>query len=376
MNFELNTTALALQQEARQYAQDTLAPLAAQRDAQHIVPFEQLNAMANKGWMGINVPIEDGGMGKGVVPYSLAITEIARQDAAVAVIMSVNNMVAEVLNTFGTPAQKAQFMTPLLEGKFSAGSFCLSEPGSGSDAAGMLTRAEKTDEGWVLDGTKSWITSGQHAGVFIVWAKARIDGEDQGITVFAVDPNSEGISVGKPEEKMGQCGSDTVTLTFEQVKLPEDAVMGQIGKGFRIAMMALDGGRIGVSSLALGIAERALALGLERTKNASNQQHHAEYEALAADVEAARMLILRAAWLKQQGDRPFTQEASMAKVFATELASRASETVLGWFSLEGYTRGLAAIERLVRDARVTRIYEGTSEIQRIVIARQIMKQAV
>lgn len=377
MNLTLSEDALAVQQQARDFATQRLRPHAIARDLSHALPLEQLNALAKKGMMGINCDPKYGGLGAGVVPYALTIMELGKEDASVGVVTSVNNMVAEVLQTFATEEQKQQYLVPLLKGDSSAGSFCLSEPGSGSDAAGMLTRATKVEGGWVIDGTKSWITSGQHAGVFIVWAQARDGDEELGISVFLVDPASEGVGVGVPERKMGQKGSDTVTLTFDQVRVADDAVFGQLGRGFKIAMMALDGGRIGVSALAWGIAFKALeeARVLFDKTGAPSHDVQAQLDALDADLEAARLMILHAAWLKNRGERAFTQEASMAKVFTTELASRAAEQALAWFGPQVHVRGTHTLERLVRDARVTRIYEGTSEIQRIVIARHIIKNA-
>jgi len=379
MNFEFDETQQMIQDMARRFADEQLRPKAAERDASHAYPIEELAALASLGLMGVNVPAELGGAEAGVISYSLAVTEIARGDASVAVTMSVNNMVAEVLTEFGTEEHRATYVPKLTSGEAVAGSFCLSEPGAGSDPQGMLTRARRTDSGWVLNGTKAWITSGSNAGVFIVWAKTEVDGKDR-LSAFVVDPASPGISVGKPEEKMGQRASDTVTLTFEDVQLDEGAVLGELGKGMRIAMTALDGGRVGIASLALGLAAEALEVSrqyvTERTqfgkRLADFQNTQFKLADMATELEAARLLTMQSAWLKEQGDRRFTREASMAKLFASELASRAADQAIQFFGGYGYTTEYPA-ERLWRDARVTRIYEGTSEIQRIVIAREVLK---
>ncbi len=381
MRFDLDEIQTAVQASARRFANDRLRPAAAARDREHTFPTEELRALAKLGLMGMNISADYGGSEVGVVAYSLAITEIARADASVAVTVSVNNMVAEVLAAFGSPEQRARHIPAMTSGDYAAGSFCLSEPGSGSDAAAMTTRARRTDRGWVLDGAKSWITSGTYAGVYLVWARTQLpDGADR-VSAFVVDPQLPGITRGKPEEKMGQRGSDTIPVTFEGVELPEDALLGELGQGFKIAMMALDGGRIGVASLALGLGQEALhqALAYTQTREQFGQklsQFQATQFKLAdmgTELEAAQLLTQRAAWLKQQGDRKFTRQASMAKVYATETAWRVCDHALQLFGGYGYTQEYP-VERLLRDARVTRIYEGTSEVQRIVIARELLGQ--
>lgn len=377
MELGLTQTQLKVRDLARDFAQRELAPKASERDLAHTFPADELSALANQGMMGMNIRAEYGGSQWGVIAYSHAITELAREDASVGVIVSVNNMVGEVLQEFGSDAQRAAHIPKMTSGQYKAGSFCLSEPGSGSDAAGMLTRAVRTEEGWTLNGTKSWITSGTHAGVYLVWAKTEMDSGEDRISAFLVDPKAEGVSVGRPEEKMGQCGSDTVTLTFEDVKLPADAMLGLPGQGFKIAMMALDGGRIGVASLALGLAEAAAAQWRAHLEAGHRATPGLGQEALTealAQIEEARALILRAAWLKDLKRGGFTREASQAKVFTTELATRVCEQAVNALGVAGSAPG-SVCERLVRDARVTRIYEGTSEIQRVVIARELMRRA-
>lgn len=377
MNFEPTETQLLVRDTAKRFADATLRPASAGRDKSHEFPFEELSNMAQMGLMGVNIRAEYGGSEAGVVAYSLAVSEIARGDASVAVTMCVNNMVAEVIQEFGTEDQRQQHIPRLTSGDYVAGSFCLSEPGSGSDAAGMATMARSTDAGFVLNGTKAWITSGAHAGVYIVWARVDAGGKES-ISAFLVDPTLDGISVGAPEEKMGQNGSNTVSLTFEDVEIPEDALLGERGEGFKIAMMALDGGRIGIASQALGIAREAAYVAI-----AYSQERHqfgkplSRFQAtqfkiadMTVQLDAAEALTLKAAWLKEHG-RAFTREASIAKLYSSEMACRVCDEAIQIHGGYGYSQEYP-VERLARDVRVTRIYEGTSEIQRIVIARDVL----
>lgn len=353
---------------AREIARTTLRPDALRCDEEAQFPLTSLSQLAGRGLMGVNIASELGGLDAGVIAYSLAITEISAGDPAVAVTMAVNNMVSEVIQEFGTPSQKEAFIPRMTSGEFSSGSFCLSEPGSGSDAAGMRTRAEKTTDGWVITGTKAWITSGEFAGVFLVWAKTA----DDEISLFLVEPSAEGISVGPPEEKMGQHASNTVALSFDGVRVAEDALLGTRGQGFPIAMMALDGGRIGIASQSLGIADGALALTKELPELST-----AELLPLRARLEAARTMTWRAAWLKEQGEQRFSREASMAKLTASEVCNEIVSTLLAHWpasSEPAHNQDLALLLKFVRDARVTRIYEGTSEIQRVVIARDLIRR--
>jgi hypothetical protein len=378
MNFELRPHQIDVRDTARDVANDLLRPQVDQRDREHAFPEETLHAMAQRGLMGVNVSEDWGGWDHGVVSYSLAITEVARADAAVAVTMAVNNMVAEIIEAFGTDAQKEAHLTRLTEGDYSSGSFCLSEPGAGSDPAGMRTRAVKTDNGWRINGTKAWITSGDYAGVYIVWAQTEVNGEDR-ITAFVVDPNRPGISTGKPEKKMGQHGSNTVSVTFDEVEVPHDALLGELGRGFRIAMVALDGGRVGVASQALGLGIEAVEFTRdyirEHLDGAARRAAFDRLSGLVSEIEAARVLVLRAAWMKEQSDTRFTREASMAKLYASEAAWNACVETLDIVGLDAHERGMP-LERCLRDCRVTRIYEGTSEIQRIVIARDLLRRGV
>lgn len=350
---EPQTTLLA---RARDISATHLRPAALKRDQSGEFPLADLKRLAEAGLMGVNVSRDFGGCAAGVVAYSHAVTTIAKADPAVAVTVAVNNMVSEVIEHFGTPSQRTTWIPRLTSGEFSSGSFCLSEPGSGSDAAGMRTTAARTDRGYEISGTKAWITSGAFAGIYLVWAQT-----DEGITLFLVDPNLPGIQVSRPEEKMGQHASNTVTLSFDQVPVTKDAILGELGGGFKIAMMALDGGRIGIASQSLGIADAAIDL---------VDHFPATHPMLFARLEAARSITLRAAYLKETG-APFSREASMAKLSASEVANDIVRTLYKNANLDS-----AFLNKLLRDARVTRIYEGTSEIQRIVIGRDLVQRGL
>ncbi|MFU8804438.1 MAG: acyl-CoA dehydrogenase family protein [Bradymonadaceae bacterium] len=371
MEFSLNETQADIRDRARRFSDEELRPLARQRDQTGEFPLDSFRKMAELGLMGVNVDKAYGGLGAGVVAYSLAVSEIARGDASVAVTMAVNNMVAEVIQAFGTEDQRRAYIPRLTSGEFSSGSFCLSEPGSGSDAASLLTRAVRCEEGWRITGSKAWITSGTYAGVFLVWAKAANDAGEELISLFLVDPALDGVTIGKPEKKMGQHASNTVPISFDGVIVPEDAVLGEVGEGFKIAMMALDGGRVGIASQALGIGLEALSLVREHALDGKtvNEDKLAE---MATELEAARQLTMRAAWLKELGTRRFSREASMAKLFSTDAAWRAANETVHLLGGKGYTTDTLA-EKLLRDVRVTKIYEGTNEIQRIVIARDLTR---
>jgi len=340
----------------------------------------------------VNVPEALGGTAAGVVGYSLAMQEVAAADASVAVAMAVTNMVAEVVTAFGSEAQRARYVPRLCSGEAVAGAFALSEPQAGSDPAGMATRAVRLPEGgWRLDGSKQWITSGDRAGVLVVWAKTSAQEGARGISAFLVEGGTPGLTAGRHEDKMGLRGSTTVPLVLEDCRVGEEALLGKEGEGFKIAMVALDGGRIGIASQACGVARRALELLVAELRKEGEAAAEEETTALlerlgggdqgvrlrlaelATELEAARLLTLRAAWLKQE-KRAFSREASVAKLYASEAVGRICEATIGLLGTRGYGRELG-LERLLRDARVQRIYEGTSEIQRLVIARTLLREA-
>jgi alkylation response protein AidB-like acyl-CoA dehydrogenase len=378
MQFSPTEEQQMIQRTAREFAQRTLAPRAAARDVDGTFPAEELSVLADLGLLGINVPEAHGGAEAGAVAYSLALQELAEADASVAVAVSVTNMVAELISMVGTEAQKAEHVGRLVSGQAVCGAFALSEPQAGSDPAGMRTVAEKTASGWRLRGSKQWITSGDRAGVLVVWAMTEPSAGHRGITAFVVRGDAAGLSAPRAEDKMGLHGSTTVQLQLDDVEVGDDAVLGAVGGGFKLAMMALDGGRIGISSQAIGIARGAFRAALryatEREQFGVPIVRHQAIGNMLADaatwLDAATLMTLRAAWLKEQG-RPYTREASMAKLFSTERAKQICDIALQIHGGYGYTRDFP-VERAYRDVRVTTIYEGTSEIQRIVIARKLL----
>jgi alkylation response protein AidB-like acyl-CoA dehydrogenase len=380
MRLELTDEQELIERTTRDYAQRALAPRAAERDRTEEFPLSELREIAQLGLLAINVPEELGGAGAGVVAYTLAMHELSRGDPSVSVAVSVTNMVAELIARYGTDAQKREHVPRLASGDHVCGAFALSEPQAGSDAGALETTATKTASGWRLRGSKQWISSGDHAGIMVVWASTDATGGKRSISAFLVRGGVPGLTVSRREEKMGLRGSSTVGLTFDDVEVGDDALLGEVGGGFKLAMTALDGGRLGVASQALGIARTALdaavAYATERvTFGVPIAQHQAIGNMLADCAtwyEAARLLILRAAWRKEKG-LTFVKQAAMAKVFATEKAGLICDLALQIHGGAGYTRDFP-VERACRDVRVTRIYEGTSEIQRLVIARQLIRE--
>jgi alkylation response protein AidB-like acyl-CoA dehydrogenase len=379
VDVKLTETQALVQRTARDFATRVVAPRAAEIDETKAFPSETMRGLADLGLLAIGVPPELGGSGAGAVAYALAMQEIARACASTAVMMSVTNMVGEAIARFGTDAQKRRFCPALANGEAVLGSFALSEPDAGSDPGALRTTARRDGNAWVLDGVKQWITGGTYAGVFVVWARtAPLATGSRGISCFLMEGGTPGLKVGPPEDKMGIRASDTVPLELDGCRLPSDALLGEENAGFKVAMMALDGGRIGIASQAIGISRAALE---ESTRYAKDRRTFrvpiAEHQAIQwklADmhthIEAAHLLTLRAAWCKEQG-KPFTREASMAKLFSSEAAVRVCNDAVQIHGGYGYTREFHA-ERHLRDARVTTIYEGTSEIQRTVIARALL----
>lgn len=379
-SLEANETQSLIQDTARQFAQKVLAPRAAQLDKEGGFPKESMHEAAQLGLLSINVSPEMGGVGAGALAYSLAVTELAKACAATTVGICVSNMVAEVIEAFGTDAQKERYLPGLCDGSLVVGGFALSEAGAGSDPAGMRCTAKRTDKGWVISGTKLWITSGTHAGVFVVWAKTSDAPGARGITAFLMPGDAKGLVRGKPEHKLGQKGSPTTALEFHDVELPADAVLGEVDKGFAVAMMALDGGRVGIASLAIGVGRAALDYaGRYATEREQFGRAIGQFQAIqwmladsATELDAATLLAQRAAWRKDQG-LSFSREAAMAKLFASEKSFQVCNRALQVLGGYGYTQEFP-VERYLRDVRVTSIYEGTSEIQRIVLSRNIAKQ--
>ena len=380
MDLELTHTQALVRQTARTFAQERVQPGARQRDRDGRFPADLLREMAGLGLMGVNVPSAYGGAEAGAVSYALAMMEMASACASTAVAMAVTNMCAELICAFGTEEQKRTHVPRLVSGDALAGAFALSEPQYGSDAAGLTTTAVRRGERWVLNGAKQWITSGAYAGVMVVWARTSGPGS-RGLSAFVVEGGTPGLQVGPPEDKLGLRASNTVPLVFEDCAVPASALLGGEGEGFKLAMVALDGGRLGIASQACGVARAALeaALRYVRDRRAFGK-HLSEFQAvrfmlanIKTELSAAEALTLRAAWLKEQ-QRPFSQEASMAKLFASEMSNRACDKAVQLHGGYGYIDEFP-VERYLRDARVQTIYEGTSEIQRVVIAREVLRTA-
>ena len=377
MDLELSPAHLALQARARAVAEAELRPRAAEHDRLARFPEAQVRALAQAGFLQMLAPTSAGGAGLGSVAYSLVISEIAKACPSTAVTMAVTNMVGDAIAAFGNQAQQDQHIPKLADATYWAGSFALSEPGAGSDAASLKATAIKKGDRYVLNGNKCWITSGDRAGVVLVMAKTDPAAGAKGISAFLVDPRSSGFSFGRHEEKLGLRASSTVTLVLEDVEVPEANRLGPEGIGFKIAMRALDGGRIGIGSQASGIGygavEAAIAYAAARPELSGSQSIQWKLADATTALDAARLLVLRAATKKDLG-LPFGREASMAKLFATESANQAALAAMAVLGMDGLD-DQHPVERALRDVRVTTIYEGTSEIQRLVIARGVLASA-
>lgn len=378
MNLELTETQTLIRDTARKFARERVAPLARTLDREERFPTELYKEMGELGLLGVNIPAKYGGSEAGVVSYALAMMEMAAADASTSVTMAVTNMCAELINAFGTEAQREKFVTKLASGEAIAGSFALSEPHAGSDPGAMLTSAVKRGDTYVLNGSKQWITSGAYAGVMVVWARTSPTG-NKGLSCFIVEGGTKGLIIGKHEDKMGLRASNTVSLTFEDCEIPADNLLGTEGQGFRLAMTALDGGRIGIASQACGVGRAALEAAVAYSKDRKAfGQAIGEFQAprfmmadMKTQLEAAELLTLRAAYMKEQG-QPFSREASMAKLFASEMSNKLADKAVQLHGGYGYIDEFP-VERYFRDARVQTIYEGTSEVQRMVIARETFK---
>jgi alkylation response protein AidB-like acyl-CoA dehydrogenase len=379
VRFEPTESQDAVRRLARRFAQERVAPAAAENDRLARFPVELVHEAGRLGLLAVNVPAEYGGSEAGAVSTALAMIELSAADCSVAVTVGVTNMVAETTARFGTEAQKRRYLPRLASGEHGPGAFALSEPQAGSDPAALLTRAERRGDHWLLNGAKQWITSGDRASVFVVWARTEAGTGTQGISAFLVEGGTSGLTVGRHEEKMGLRASSTVSLAFEDCAIPEDALLGQPGEGFRIAMMALDGGRINIGAQATGTIRAALEASVRYAKDRKTfgvpiAEHQAIRFMLAdmrTDLDATELLTFRAAALKEAG-APFAREASMAKLFGSEASQRAVSKAVQIHGGYGYTSEFP-VERYFRDARVQTIYEGTSEIQRLVIARELLR---
>jgi butyryl-CoA dehydrogenase len=380
MDFRLAPEQEMIRDMVRDFTEKNIKPLAALYDEDKQFPYENLKKMADLGLMGMNIPAEFGGSEVGVVAYSLAMTEIAKGCASHAVTASVTNMVAEVIYEFGQEEIRRKHIPKLCNGQYPAGAFAITEPHTGSDAGNIRTTATRQKNGYVLNGSKTMITSGEASGVTVTWAvtdpKAT---RGKGISAFAIEKDTPGFIVGKTEDKMGHRASQTNALTFDHCAIPANSLLGREGEGFKIAMMELDGGRIGIASLALGVGFSAIdfATGYVKEREAFGNPL-SSFEAIQwmiadsyTELEAAQLLVLRAAFLKET-HQPYTKEASMAKLFATETARSAAIRSVQMLGGYGYTKDYP-VERYLRDIIGTTLYEGTSEVQRIVISREILK---
>ena len=379
MDLRLTEEQLAVQTTAREFAQNEVLPKAAEIDREHRHPAELVKRMAELGFLGIAVPEQWGGAGMDHVSYVLAMEEISRACASTGVIMSVNNsLVCDPITRFATDAQKEKWLKPLAAGQL-LGCFALSEPEAGSDAAAQKTTAEKAGDGWVINGTKNWITNGPVADVCVLFTMNDKAAGHKGITAFILPMKTKGVRTGPPDDKLGIRGSKSSQIYLDDVRLPGDALLGEVGGGFRVAMSTLDGGRIGIAAQALGIARAALEDALayaqqRRTMGKPIAQHQAiafKLADMATEIDAARLLTLRAAWLKDH-KLPYGKEAAMAKLFASDVANKAAREAIQIFGGNGYVTEFP-VERHFRDAKITEIYEGTSEIQRLVISGYLAK---
>ncbi|MCH2445012.1 MAG: acyl-CoA dehydrogenase [Candidatus Marinimicrobia bacterium] len=380
MNFQLTEEQILIQKTARAFADNELAPGAVERDDKKIWPREGVKQMGELGFMGMMVDQKWDGGGMDSISYTIAMEEISRVEASSGVVMSVNNsLVCYLLEKFGSDFLKEKYLKPLASGK-KLGAFSLSEPQSGSDASNMRTIAKKEGDHYIISGTKNWVTNGINSNYVILFAVTEKGIGYKGVSCFIVEKGWDGLETGKPENKLGIRASDTCELYFDNVKVPVENLIGKEGEGFTIALVILDAGRIGIASQAIGIAQASLNASVSYSREriqfgkpiAKNQAIQFKIADMAMEIEAARLLIRQAAWKKDQKQN-YGHIASMAKVYASEVAMRASTQCVQIHGGFGYMRE-SGIERLMRDAKITQIYEGTSEIQRIVIARELLKK--
>ena len=381
MDFKLTPEQEMIRTMAKDFTEKNIKPVAARYDQEGQFPYHNLKKMAELGLMGMNVPAEYGGSEVGVIANSLAITEIAKGCASHAVTTSVTNMVAELLYLFGQEEIKRKHVPKICSGEYPAGAFALTEPHTGSDAANIRMTAFRQKDTYILNGTKTLITSGEPSGVTIIWAVTDPSAKrGRGISAFVIEKGMPGFMVGKTEDKMGHRASLTNELIFDHCVIPNNCLLGQEGEGFKIAMIELDGGRIGIGSLAVGVGFAAIEFAVEYVKQREAfGKPLSDFQAIQwmiadsyTELEAAQLLVLRAAFLKET-HQPFTKEASMAKLFAAETARNVAIRSLQMLGGYGYTKDYP-VERYLRDIIGTTLYEGTSEVQRIVISREILNR--
>ncbi|MCR8642048.1 acyl-CoA dehydrogenase [Paenibacillus sp. N1-5-1-14] len=381
MNFQLTEEQVMLCTMIRDFAKSEVEPTAIERDENESWDMEIWRKMASLGLTGIPWPEQYGGAGADYLSYVLAVEELSKIDASVGVTLSAHVSLASwPVYSYGTEEQKLKFLKPMAEGK-RMGAYCLTEPGSGSDSSNMKTTAILQDEEWLLNGTKIFITNGSYADVFIVFAQTDPAMQHKGITAFIVEKDTPGLTIGKKEKKMGIRSSSTTQVIFEDCKVPKANMLGQVGEGFKIAMKTLDGGRSGIAAQAVGIAQGAFDLAIQYALTrvqfgkpiAKMQAIQFKLADMATKIEAARLLTYQAAWREDQG-LSYGCESSMAKLFASDAAMEVTTEAVQIFGGYGYIREYA-VERFMRDAKITQIYEGTNEIQRLVISSHLMKEA-
>jgi len=379
MDFNLTEEQQLIQKTARDFSMDHLRPGVIERDEKAEFPKDQIKMMGELGFLGMMIPEKYGGAGMDTISYCLAMEEIAKADASAAVVMSVNNsLVCQLLYKYGNEDQKQKYLTKLASGKL-LGAFSLSEPQSGSDASNMRTFAKREGDNYIINGTKNLVTNGISSDIVILMCMTEKDVGYKGISTFIIEKNYEGFSTGKKEDKLGIRGSDTCELYFDDCKVPVNNRLGKEGEGFKIALGTLDGGRVGIATQALGIAAESLERSVEYAKERKQFGKaigqfgaiQTKLAQMAIHVDAARLLIHRAAKLKDE-EKPFGKEAAMAKNFAAKVAMDASTQCVQIFGGTGYMTE-TGVERLMRDAKITQIYEGTSEIQEMIIARALLE---
>ena len=381
MEFKLNEEHQMIREMCRKFADKELIPIATEYNRQKKFPMEQVKKLGEMGIMGIVYPEEYNGAGMDYISYAIAVEEISRGGASTGVTVSAHNSLClSPIYYFGTEEQKKKFMPRLCTGEH-IGCFGITEPGAGSDASGTITRAERKNGNWVLNGSKTFITNGGVADIAVIMAKTQKDAGHKGLSMFIVEKGTPGFSVGKSEGKMGLLSSSTTELIFEDCAIPEENLLGGEGKGFKIAMHTLDGGRVGIAAQAVGISQAAMESAIAYSKERKQfNQSICEFQAIqwmiadmATDLEAARLLTYQAADMMNGDDRQkYSKYCAMAKLFASEASHRITHKALQIFGGYGYTTEYP-MERHCRDARITEIYEGTSEIMRLVIATNMLK---
>ncbi len=380
MNFQLTKEQEFVRKMVREFAVNEVEPLAADIDKEHRFPVETVEKMAKYGLLGIPFPTEVGGAGGDHISYAITVEELSRVCASTGVICSAHtSLCAWPIFNYGTDEQKAKYLPDLCSGR-KLGAFGLTEPGAGTDAAGQQTKAVDEGDHWILNGSKCFITNGGYADVFIVMAMTDKSKGTKGISAFIVEKGDEGFSIGKTEDKMGICASSTTELIFQNCRIPKDRLLAKVGDGFKVAMATLDGGRIGIASQALGIAQGALDVTIEYMqarkqfgkKLSQMQALQFEVANMATQIEAARLLVYKAADTKER-HLPYGVNAAMAKLFAAETAMYVTTKAVQLHGGYGYTKDYP-VERMMRDAKITEIYEGTSEVQKMVIAGSLFKK--